>query len=61
MEVLVLIRRVFLQLVSRKSDKFLEKRINIKFFVKSGKNASDTCAVLSGAYGGEAVESLVLS
>jgi len=38
------------------TDRFLEQRINIKFCVKLGNNASDTCAVLSKAYGGEAVE-----
>jgi hypothetical protein len=30
--------------------------MEIKFCVKLGKNASDTCAVLSKAYGREAVE-----
>jgi hypothetical protein len=39
------------------SDRFLEQRIDIKFYVKVGKNASDTCAMLSDAYGGEAVKS----
>jgi hypothetical protein len=34
---------------------FLEQRIDIKFCVKLGKNASDTCAELSEAYGGEAL------
>jgi hypothetical protein len=29
---------------------------NIKFCVKLGKNASDICAVLSDAYGGEAMK-----
>jgi hypothetical protein len=29
--------------------------MNIKFCVKLGKNASDTCAVLSADYGGETV------
>jgi hypothetical protein len=37
-------------------DRFLEQLINIKFCVKSGKNASDTYAMLSEAYGGEAVK-----
>jgi hypothetical protein len=38
------------------SDRFLEQRTNIKFCVKLGKNASDTCAMLSEAYGGEAMK-----
>jgi hypothetical protein len=38
------------------SDRFLEQRINIKFCVKLGKNASDTFEMLSVAYGGEAVK-----
>jgi hypothetical protein len=38
------------------SDRFLEQRINIKFCVKLGKNASDTCALLTEAYGGEVVK-----
>jgi hypothetical protein len=40
------------------SDRFLDQRINIKFCVKLGKNASDTCAMLSDAYGGEAMKKL---
>jgi hypothetical protein len=35
------------------SDRFLEQRINFDFCVKLGKNASDTCAVLAEACGGE--------
>jgi hypothetical protein len=35
---------------------FLEQQINIQFYVKLGKNASNTCAVLSEAYGGEAMK-----
>jgi hypothetical protein len=35
------------------SDLILEKRIDIKFFIKLLKNASDTCTLLSKAYGGE--------
>jgi len=35
------------------SDQFLEQWINIKFCVILGKNASDTCAVLSVVYWGE--------
>jgi hypothetical protein len=47
---------VFLRLVTKMSDRFLEQRINIKFCMKLGKNASDTCAMLSKAYGREAME-----
>jgi uncharacterized metal-binding protein len=47
---------VFLHLVTEKSDWFLEQQINIKFCIKLGKNASDICAMLSKAYGGEAVK-----
>jgi hypothetical protein len=38
------------------SDRFLEQRINIKFCVKLGNNASDTCALLFETYGGEAMK-----
>jgi hypothetical protein len=41
------------------SDQFLEQQINIKFCVKLGTNASDTCAVLSEAYVGETMRSQV--
>jgi hypothetical protein len=44
-------RVVFLRLVAKMSDRFLEKRIIIKFCVKLGKNASYTCAMLSEACG----------
>jgi hypothetical protein len=37
------------------SDRFLDQRINIKFCMKLGKSARDTCAMLSEAYGGEAM------
>jgi hypothetical protein len=37
-------------------DRFLEHRIDIKFCTKLGKNASDTCALLSEASGGEAMK-----
>jgi hypothetical protein len=56
MEVVALIRRVFLRLITKMSDKYLEQQIDIKFYVKLGKNASDTCAVLCEAYGGEAMK-----
>jgi hypothetical protein len=38
------------------NDRFLEQRINIKFRVKLGNNASDICVMLSEAYGGEAIK-----
>jgi hypothetical protein len=38
------------------SDRFLEQGINIKFCVKLGKNASDTCTMLYEAYGGEVLK-----
>jgi hypothetical protein len=37
-------------------DRFLEQRINFTFCVKLGKNANDTCAVLSEAYGRDAMK-----
>jgi hypothetical protein len=53
---------VFLQLIVKRGDQFLRQQINIKFCVKLGKNASDTCAVLSSTSGGEAMKkSSVLS
>jgi hypothetical protein len=54
-EVVALIRRVFLRLVAEVRDRFL-KRINIKFYVRLGKDATDTCPMLSEAYGGAAVK-----
>jgi hypothetical protein len=48
-----LIRCLSLQ---KMSDQVLEQQINIKFCVKLGKNTCDTCAVLSEAYGGEALK-----
>jgi hypothetical protein len=38
------------------SDLFLEQRTNIKFYVKLGNNATDTCTILSDAYGEEAMK-----
>jgi len=55
-EAVAQIKRVFLRVVAKMSDRFLEQRINIKFCVKLEKNASDPCAMLSEAYGGEAVK-----
>jgi uncharacterized metal-binding protein len=40
-------------LIAKISDRILEQQISIKFCVKLGKNASDTCEMLSEAYGGE--------
>jgi len=37
------------------TDRFTEQRINIKFSVQLGQNASIICATLSEACGGEAV------
>jgi len=50
---------VFLRLVEKMSDRFLELRINNKFCVKLGRNASDTCSMVSEAYGVEATKSQV--
>jgi hypothetical protein len=47
---------MFLRLVTEISDSNLEQRISVKFCVNLGKNASDTCAMFSEAYRGEAVE-----
>jgi uncharacterized metal-binding protein len=47
---------VFLRLVTKMSDRFLEQWINIKFCIKLGDNASATCALLSEAYEGEAMK-----
>jgi isochorismate hydrolase len=43
----------FLRLVAKMSGEFIEQRINIKFCVKLGKNASDNRAMLFEAYGRE--------
>jgi hypothetical protein len=55
MEVVALIRRVFLRLVSKMCNRFLEERIYITFCVKLCKNASGTYALHSKAYRGETV------
>jgi hypothetical protein len=47
---------VFLRFIAKMSDMFLQQRINIEVCVKPGKNASGTCAVLSEAYGREAMK-----
>jgi hypothetical protein len=49
---------VVLRLVAKVSDRFLEKLIKIKFCVKLGKNASESCVMLSEAYGGGALKKL---
>jgi uncharacterized metal-binding protein len=54
-EVVALIRRVSLRLVAKMSDRFLEQRIDTKFCVKLGKNASDSCEMLSEEYRGESI------
>jgi len=38
------------------SDWFLEQQTNIKFCMKLGKNAGDTCTVLFKAHGEEATK-----
>jgi hypothetical protein len=58
-KVVSLKRRISLRLHAEMRDRFLEQRINVKFYVKLGKYASDACAMLSDAYGGEAVKSQV--
>jgi hypothetical protein len=44
------------QKLRRNEWSVLEQRINIKFCVKFGKNASDIWATLSKAFGGEAMK-----
>jgi predicted secreted protein len=43
---------VFLRLVVKMKERVLEQRIDIKFCVKLGMSASDTCELLSEACGG---------
>jgi hypothetical protein len=43
--------RVFLRLDAKMGYRLLEQRIKINFCVKIGKNASDSCAMLSDDYG----------
>jgi hypothetical protein len=47
--------KMYLYLIAKMPHQFSEQRINIKFCAKLGKNASDTCAVVSD-YGGEIVK-----
>jgi hypothetical protein len=58
MEVAALKGRVFLCLVTKMSDRFLQSQLNNKFCVKFGTNTSDTCAMSSEAYGGENMKNL---
>jgi hypothetical protein len=51
-----LVRCLFLCLIAKTSDLFLKEQINIKFSVELGKNATDTCEMLSKAYGGGAIK-----
>jgi hypothetical protein len=46
---------VFLRIVTKMSDQFLEQRINTKFCVGLGNNESNIFAMLSEACGGEAM------
>jgi hypothetical protein len=57
-EVLVLIRHVFLHLITKLSYPLLEQQTSIKFCVKFGRDTSDTCALLFEAYGGETMQSV---
>jgi hypothetical protein len=50
MEVVALIRCVFLHHITKLSDQFLQQQTNIKFCMKLGSNASDTCEMISEAY-----------
>jgi len=43
-------------IISKMSDQILEQHNNITFHVTLGKDANDTCAVLSEAYRGEATK-----
>jgi hypothetical protein len=38
------------------SDRFLEQRIKITFCAKLGKNESETCGIVSEAYGRKAMK-----
>jgi hypothetical protein len=55
-EVVAQIGRVFLRLVAKMSNRFLEQRIKMKICMKLGKNTSDICEMLSENYGGEAMK-----
>jgi hypothetical protein len=47
---------VFLTIVSKMSDQFLEQRIYIKFCLELGNNANNTCTMLFEAYGEKAIK-----
>jgi len=47
---------VFLHFITKISYQFLEQQINIKFWMKLGKNANDTYAMLFEVYVGESME-----
>jgi len=47
---------VFLRLAAKMNNRCWEQRINTEFCVKLRKNASDTYAMLSEAYWGEAMK-----
>jgi hypothetical protein len=49
-QVVALLKRVFLRHVAKMGDRFLEQEFSIKFSVKLGNNANDICAMLSEAY-----------
>jgi len=55
-EVVAVIQCVFVCLVTKMSDWFLEQQINIKLCVKLQKNARNICVILSEAYGEEAIK-----
>jgi hypothetical protein len=47
---------LFLGLIAKMSDGFLEQRMDITFCMKLQKNASDTYAMVYEGYGGEAMK-----
>jgi hypothetical protein len=51
---------MFVRLMAKMSDPFLDQWINIKFCVKLGKNASNNCAMLFEAYGGEGMKKSIV-
>jgi hypothetical protein len=52
-DVVALVRRVCF---AKMGDQFLSNESTLNFCMKLGKNASDTCATLSEAYGGEDIK-----
>jgi hypothetical protein len=61
LEVGALIKRVYIRLFAKISTYVLQQRINIKFCVILGNNASDTSALLSEPYGREALKNSSVS